>query len=58
MLHLFDKQMKVERGTARRIRRDAIRPLWQQYNAGLPTDKVISLAAYMRLPPLGTAVKL
>ena len=52
------KPMRTPRGTARRIRRDVIRPLWQQYNAGLHTDKVISLAAYMRLPPLGTAVKL
>lgn len=57
MLNLFDKQMKVERGTARRFRRNTARPLWQHYQAGLYNDK-ISLAAFMRLPFSGTPAKL
>ncbi len=57
MLHLFDKQMKVERGTARRLRRNAARTLWQQYQAGLDKGN-ISLATYMRLPFAGALAKL
>ena len=57
MLHLFDKQMKVERGTARRLRRNATRTFWQQYQAGLDKGN-ISLATYMRLPFAGAPAKL
>lgn len=58
MLNLFDKQMKVARGTARRLRRNAARTLWQNYNAALHTDNVISLATYMRLQFAGAPAKL
>ncbi len=58
MLHLFDKQMKVERGTARRLRRNAVRTFWQHYNATLHTDNVVSLSTYMRLPFAGAPAKL
>lgn len=57
MVPLFNKHMKVARGTTRRLRRNAARSLWQQYQAGLDKGN-ISLAAFMRLPFSGAPTKL